>query len=494
MDLLLFQPAPQWEGTRAFGAISNGLLALAAFLRTKGLEVKICHFNVAEPIGSIVERKLALYSPRVVGINLTWHLLCAAALRLAREVKQHDSSVKVVMGGATASCFDKELLEYVRDQSAATRDEPWVDLIVRGDGEVPLYEYLTRNVPPKCNVSFLSQTGRVVQKPIRYVQDTIPRVRLDDVERLIDNWPEYLDRDGVRTSVPGLEHDLGHNRAPREVDVFIGKGCRNNCCYCGGCAQAQKRLSGRLRPIFRPVKDAVADIVSFHNGGTQRIYISFDPHPDRSFYSTLFSELQKQLTGDLSLLFSCWSGPLDAKLLDLIERVFSNAEFVISPDSGSENLRHELLLRGYGKRPFYRNADLLHFLQELQNRSMKAMCYFTAGLPWEGAEDWQETLLLGERIRDRFENIFVKPHDERVERNLTCIPLYIEPGSPIWYDPDRFRFVVYRRSFQDFLVNSADPSATGFLGGWRKRFSSERNVIERATEFANVVSGVGEAI
>ena len=308
MDVLLFQPASEWYGQRVFSTISNGLFAVAMFLGDQGLDVKICHFVASEPTNKVVKSYIEQYNPEVVGINLSWHIHCAQALQVARLVKQCNNRINVVVGGMTASRFYSEILEYIKFESDHKKTEPWVDLIVKGDGEKPLAEYLQKGKAPEYNVSFINSKGKIVHKPMSYVQKTIPRTKLKDPRQIVDNWDDYLNRDCVRTSVPGLEDELGHQRGKSEIDLYIGKGCANNCSYCGGCASAHKLSFRRIGVLFRHIDDVVSDILSLEKAGVNTIYADFDPDPSRTFYWKLFRELSSIGQRDLNLMFSCWSG------------------------------------------------------------------------------------------------------------------------------------------------------------------------------------------
>ena len=486
IDILLFQPAIITREKISFGVISNGLIALGLYLKQKRLRVKICHFNgCTKTLGAFVQQKILQYKPKSVGINLTWHTHCYQALKIAEAVKSVNKNIKVCLGGFTASFFDKEILDFVQQESIFKNINPYIDCIIRGDGEKPLFEFITKKRIPKANTSYIDKNGNFLRNPLAYTPKKLPSVRLKwELNKFIDNWQNYIQRGGIRTSVPGVENKVGHNVDKGEFHLYVGKGCRNNCCYCGGGRDVQKLLFRRNYPIFRQLNDVIYDINQLSKNNVKTVYIDFDPDPSRKYYKKLFKKINKQ---NLNLIFSAWSGPIESNLLTEMDKIFNKVEIIISSETGSERLRKELLRRGFGKVPFYTNQQLVKFLEELKKKGFKAMVYFISGLPWETEKDWKETIKFGKKLSKDYQMLFVKSYDTIITRNLCAPPLYIEPGSPIYTNPDKFQMCLSRKFFKDYVSNSRRPDPDSFLGVYRCKFGSEKNVINNTKKFKVVV-------
>ncbi len=486
IDILLFQPALITREKISFSAISNGLIALALYLKQKGLKVKICHFNGwTRSLEEFVQKKIFQYKPKNIGINLTWHTHCYQALKIAETAKNINKKIKVCLGGFTASFFDKEILDFVQQDSKSKSINPYVDCIIRGDGEKPLFKFVTEKKIPQMNTSYINKNGDFVKNSLIYTQKKLPSVGLKwRLDKLIDNWKNYIQRGGIRTSVPGVENKVGHNIDKGEFHLYVGKGCRNNCCYCGGGRDIQKLLFRRNYPIFRPLNDVIYDINQLSKNNVKTVYIDFDPDSSRKYYKKLFKKLDKK---NLNLIFSALSGPIESSLLAEMDRIFNKVEIIISSETGSERLRKELLRRGFGKAPFYTNQQLVKFLEELKKKGFKAMVYFISGLPWETEKDWGETLKFGKKLSKNYQMLFVKSYDTIISRNLCAPPLYIEPGSPIYTNPDKFQMCLGRKSFKDYVNDSRCPNPNSFLGVYRYKFGSEKNVINNTKKFGIAV-------
>ncbi|MBI4181457.1 MAG: cobalamin B12-binding domain-containing protein [Candidatus Aenigmarchaeota archaeon] len=483
MSVLLLQPAVLSRTGGRFGAIANGLMALGMYLRERGQEVHICHLNgYRGEIGEFVREKLNAYAPEAVGVNLTWHTHCSTALEMVAAVRRHSPDLPVFLGGYTASLFDEQILTW-----AAARAPAYLPTaIIRGDGEETFERYLRDHELPEVGVSYLGSTGQFIRRPLRTPAEALPRVRLPrPVTDFVDDWPQYLQRGGIRTSVPGIEGMVGHDIGKGEVDIYLGKGCRNNCVYCGGSRDAHRLLSGRKRVAFREPTDVVEDMVALVEAGAGRLYLDFDPDPSRSFYHEIFRGLSPL---EADIMFSAWSGPLPGDLLDAMAGASSGVEVVISPDSGSERLRRELISRGHGKPPFYSNAELEAFFGELARRGMAGMCYFITGLPWETEQDREETIALGRRLAERYPGVFAKEYDARPDRNLAGPPLYLEPGSPIHLNPAEFGMQITRSSFADFEAASRE-TGDDVLGVFHERYPNEQAVLSQSRALTESVHG-----
>ncbi len=482
--ILFFQPAVKSNEGTFFSVISNGLVALSLYCKKNGFDVKICHFNNPNlSVNETVYRKLNQFQPSYVGINLTWHTHITQVLQIAKLIKQWDRKIPIIIGGSTASIFDQDIYKFLWKEDKEYY--PPIDFIIRGDGEQPLLEFLQTGKIPSYNTTIPNKKGNSTRNPIKYTQKILPSVSLNESPKeIIDEWDNYLLRGGIRTSVPGIENKLGHNVSGGEFNLYVGKGCVNNCCYCGGSRRSQLLVSGRKGYSFRKLDEVVNDIIVLTNSGVRHFYMNFDPDPKRKFYNELFERLPSL---DMNLIFSAWSGPIGQRLFYNMNKVFNEVEIIISPDSGSERLRKYLISIGHGRNPFYTNNDLLIFFDLLKYSGAKAMCYFMSGLPFESDFDRHETKNLILKILDDFHELFRKSYDLRIDRNLCAPPMYVEPCSAIHLNSSKFNMKINRKHFSDFFYNSENTNNTLTLGGFNKRYSNEEEVIRESLEIADLI-------
>jgi anaerobic magnesium-protoporphyrin IX monomethyl ester cyclase len=105
-----------------------GLGYLASILLGDGFDVRISDMDVEDVGVDELKHMLVTFSPSVVGISTTT-LTFKNALRVAKVVKQYLPQCLVCLGGPHVSVNYHETLSY-----------PFVDLVVRGEGEITFLE------------------------------------------------------------------------------------------------------------------------------------------------------------------------------------------------------------------------------------------------------------------------------------------------------------------------------------------------------------------
>ncbi len=207
-----------------------GLLSLAAYLQAAGHEVR-----VVSPIVYIYD--VFYFDPDVVGISvMSWqHNI---ALDMARTVKVHKSSAKVVLGGPHPSGYP----EIVLDSN--------IDTVVIGEGELAFSRYLTaleNGVPLKeaQGIAFEHSGSLVITSPSPLVED------LDSLPFSL-RTKKFLDR----TKMGLIDYDVDGTLSPRNAQISSSRGCPYNCNFC----LSSKMWRCKVR--FRSSEKVVDEIVS----------------------------------------------------------------------------------------------------------------------------------------------------------------------------------------------------------------------------------------
>jgi len=151
-SVLLIQPA-----LNEAGVISLGLLSIATYLRRNGHDAKIVVLSSEDD----VKRKVREYAPIAVGISYHW-FIHSNVLQIAKMIKAESPGTRVLLGGFSASHFDKQILEY--------DEERYIDAIIRGDGERPFLDYVSTLDPRKVENLTYRHNGRIIKKPVTYTQ------------------------------------------------------------------------------------------------------------------------------------------------------------------------------------------------------------------------------------------------------------------------------------------------------------------------------------
>ena len=203
MKILLIDPPGQGNTHRFFPL---GLMYVQAYLKCHGYPATFLR-RLGRTDSSLVQEQLEDLEPDVVGITcLTGNH--RQTLYLAEMIKAHRPKIRLVLGGHHATFMRKQILDAY----------PFVDHIVRGEGEVSFKELLDSFVSgdtgrPVAGVSGRDEQGVVVDGPARP-----PIVDLDALP-----FPCYDDvQDMCRTA--------------KGFPILASRGCPFACSYCAGTA------------------------------------------------------------------------------------------------------------------------------------------------------------------------------------------------------------------------------------------------------------------
>jgi ribosomal peptide maturation radical SAM protein 1 len=207
---------------------------------------------VQEFLDRCVEDVLSL-DPRVVGF--TTYGVLTPTLVLSKLLKQQEPSLKVIVGGAC--CFGPM-------GAAMHRAFPWIDLVVRGEGE-PVLPGLVREmlagrpVTPRPGLCYRNDGASVAVPEVhnQVVMDEIPTPIFDDYfERLATmSFGEELENEGT-------------------IRVESARGCwwaeRSQCRFCGIQAEASKyrskspkRVADEIRELARKYQRLDYDFINY---------------------------------------------------------------------------------------------------------------------------------------------------------------------------------------------------------------------------------------
>ncbi len=386
------------------GEATCGILYLASYLRRGGVEAFVRLWDGDQTEGEVVrslEALVARVRPKLVGISLKWFHHVHRALLMARTLRKIDPEIRVVVGGNTASYFWRELNGF-----------DFIDHVVLGDGELPLLA-LCQGDPSPPNCVTRDPDGSPRRLPLKYVQSS---ANTEDVyySHFNELFLSELDR-----------HAFSGWVAP-------GKGCGENCLYCGGARGNQKAGFGRAKPFLRSEENV------------RRDHQEIAPQTWQFRYD--FSGSSAEFLGatwagvDLSrhaCTYFLWGVPRMG-LIDALAKTFERVFMVLDIGCFSETQRLEQMKRGLLK-PCATNTQLLELIAECRRHpNLDIEVSGIAGLPFASAATLEEELSLVERVI-----------------GLDCVVgsqrLEAQPGALVTEHPARFEMVTEAKTFQEFL-------------------------------------------
>lgn len=386
------------------GEATCGILYLAGYLRRNGIEafVRLYDGDVTEAeVTRSLEAVVARVRPKLVGISLKWFHHVDRALLLARTLRKLDPEIQIVFGGNSASYWWRELAAY-----------DCIDHIALGDGEVPLLALCQGDpAPPNCVTR--DPDGKPRRLPLAYVQgakntEDIHYSHFDDIflsrmdENAFSGW------------------------------VAPGKGCGENCLYCGGARGNQKAAFGRAKPFLRSEECVRRDHLEIA-GRTWQMRYDFSGSSAEFLSSTWAGvDLSRH-----SCMYFLW-GVARMELIDALAGTFQKVHMVLDIGCFSQTQRQEQMRRGLLK-PCASDAELMKLIESChRHKNLDVEISGIAGLPFASAA----TLVEERRLVDRVMGLDCLIGYQRLEA---------QPGALVTEHPARFELRTEAKSFTEFL-------------------------------------------
>jgi amino acid adenylation domain-containing protein len=390
-----------------------GLLYIASFLRRNGIEA-YCQWNdlnkTTDRLKNNVERLLAKFQPKVVGVSLKWFPHIARVLEICKIIKNYNPSIQVVIGGNTASYYKDKLIQY-----------EWIDYLIKGDGEIPFLKVcLGENDIPNC---IYKKNGKMIETPTTYIQDE---------KNSADIYLSHLDQIFVSRQDPYL--------APFFY-INTGKGCSMQCFYCGGCRDAQKQTFNRDKPFMRGVNEVRKDLIEARKYSSTFLF-DFDlpAYDSLGYYREIWDGI------DFSQHFCefyFWKLPT-VGFLEYVVKTFKYVYIHIDLCSLSEPHRMKLSSLGVVK-PQPGDEELFSFIEQCEKYSnVGVIINHITGLPYFSSEDIR---ISGDIL-------------SQLMKKYTCFKkmdwgrLHAQPGAPITETCEKYDMHSYAKTYEDFLHHS----------------------------------------
>lgn len=231
-----------------------GFVYLAGHLRQAGFVPVIYDaMTKGDDLVTIGER-IRAEAPAVV-CSTAYTSSIAAAVDVLRTAKALDPAVVTVLGGVHATFMYEEVLS----------ENPEVDFVVRGEGELTLPELLSAALADRESEQLLAGVLGIAYRAGGTVVATPQRPLVHDLDTLLPAWDlvdwadyTFYPLDGSRMAV-----------------VDTSRGCNHNCAFCSQQKFWQRTFRGR-----RPER-VVADLVHLHETYGVDVFMFSDEYPTK---------------------------------------------------------------------------------------------------------------------------------------------------------------------------------------------------------------------
>ena len=351
--LLINPPYPVCESL----TMPLGLLYLAARLEEAGHEVVLEDIQLCRSPVSRVKRTLQRLNPGIVGIT-SFSLNLPVASKILKSVKRLCPDAVTVWGGPHVSFDDEAIL----------RDHPWVDAVVRGEGEETLLEMMER---VKGGGSFGGILGITWREPDGTPQRNPPR-------------PFRENLDGLPRPAWHLLKLYQYRAFGDGASVITSRGCPHRCVFCVG--RKMIGAQGRFRSPTAVVDEMKALVkLGFHRIRVEDDHFTF--RKDRAL--AICRELDRK---GLSVRWRAYArvDTVDAELLAWMRRTGCE-RILFGAESGSPEILRRI-------RKGITPEQTRRAVQMTREAGIGVLASFVLGLPGETPQTLRQTLQFADSL------------------------------------------------------------------------------------------------
>ena len=203
--------------------------------------------NLDHPIWIEYKNVLKTCQPKIIGIS-SKIIDIPSVMAIAEITKKIDDSIKIIVGGPSASTCEKELIENKN-----------IDFLVIGEGEETTYELIDYLLNGKKTLNTIN--GIAYKEGTKFVK-TPPRTLIENLDLL-----PFPNRDNVF-----VVNDFGEIKFIHETtDILTTRGCPYPCKFC-----ACYKVWGNRIPRSRSIENIIEEIVFLKNKYQQEYFIFWD--------------------------------------------------------------------------------------------------------------------------------------------------------------------------------------------------------------------------
>jgi anaerobic magnesium-protoporphyrin IX monomethyl ester cyclase len=335
--------------------------------------------DFSTPIWDEIRSTIQDYRPTIVGISAMTPNFTSASI-VAQLVKKFDEKITVVVGGPHATIAGRDVVE-----------SPFVDIAVRGEGELTIVELLQALEGKKT----LGDVNGIIYKVNGSQIETTARDYISDLSTLVFPYE----------SVSDVLKDFQYYPLQAFNNVFANRGCPFDCSFCGS------RYIWSRHVRFRPIDHLIREIVDLRKKGINTLYFCDDTFGvNKKWLSEFCAELTKSCPG------LKWSCEIHARLIDDKTLLLMKEAGCYKIELGIESGNNEILQR---IRKQITIEDGLLAAKRIRDHGIELHVYFLIGFPFETEQSLNDTFEAIKSLKNRASimiSIFTPyPHTELFE-------------------------------------------------------------------------------
>lgn len=402
-----------------------GLVGMAHYIKDQ-LDIDVTIMNAGSFEDSLSDIAFNDYVLKrnfdLIMLDLHWHQQLFDVLQIINELKTEKNYIGV--GGITASVFGRQLLE----------KNPNIDFLIKGEGEIPtvkLIQAINGKLNFDCvpNLVWRREDNHIQENEITFHADAAFLNSLNDWDLTIyDNSAFYNGK--IKRNQKALDFYY----------VPIGRGCMEECSYCGGSNSSFKKCFNRKDVVFRSPEVVAKTIINVHQyHHFNSFYICYDiKEISEEWWISLFRLINKAKI-EIGLYFEAYRIPSHRFTKAFIETFQNNkSQIILSPGCFSDIARYRFTSVRYTLK------DLEDYLTMVSNQIPIYIYFSLMPDPEEvTVENVVKNIEWCQRILDRFWNLAIY-----------VSPIVMEPNAPWETDPAKYEIEKEIGCLDDFIDNS----------------------------------------
>jgi anaerobic magnesium-protoporphyrin IX monomethyl ester cyclase len=333
--------------------IHHGLGLISSNLKANGYDVDFVDMRRCS-CWDTFKNKLFESNPDVVGVSISY-VDKDVAVEAIKVIKSCLPDVKIIVGGFAPSIFPELFI-----------DNPNIDYIVRGEGEVTFVDIL------------------------RYM----PNIKvIDGVKPNLDALP-FVDRD-IYTYHYEMHVPFAPCQPKPMVTIIAGRGCPYRCSYCQG---AESQLYGKFR--IRSVESVMEELRQLYDKYSFKSITFWDDTftIDAKWVDKFCNLYEKHYTADI---VACSRADIICNNEDMIKRLahVGLKWLVIGFETGTQRML-DFIKKGTTVEQNYKAAEIC------RKYGIKIFGTFMVGLPTETKEDSLATIEMIKKIKPDHPSLF----------------------------------------------------------------------------------------
>ena len=343
-----------------------GLASLAGVIEKEGYEVKIIDALIMRYNFKILIKKIKDFDPDVLGISATTELIFNA-YKIAHSIKKNNPNCLIVLGGPHPTICSNEIFQ----------DCPYVDVVVRGEGEITFKELLEKKEKKKDLTDVKGITykinGKIIENPDRSLIKNLDLLPLPAYHLL--ELKKYKNIKAI--SKFGIKGNIGC--------ISSSRGCPYDCTFC-----ASRALWGKKFRSNSPERVIEELRILREKHGFKIFEFSDDTFTvDKKRTEKICNLIRKE---DLDICWSCWSRVelIKKELISNFRR--SNCyEIAFGLESGVQKTL-DFLCKGITIQDSIRSVKIV------KNQDISVHGSFIIGVPGETKEMIHKTINFGKKL------------------------------------------------------------------------------------------------